>query len=665
MCDDLLNWRRHLHKSIVLKKSKGEYYVPKMKPDVSIFKRDVMVPIVDKIKGKKEYPIYPSSNNKTQIVKYYKHKHKAESFPDVPHASQYEEPPQVGHSGFLSSTAKENQLAGKVNQRNSNVSSIVERFSRAREASAVKKRNSLPFPNETPIYQGNPIVSRNPICPQKRTRRNLQTRGNISNPMKFSSFKCNYLYVDTPKPPAPSACSLYEKNIDKDTTPIVASSESLKVSMETIREIVSNAKRNWDKEIYQRVKNSLQLSAKQKAENKLKKSQQLATKFSKSLSKSDEKSNKNESVITKNIDSKNSLTENAKKILDLKNSYDGKTSKLKNNQNSYLIEENLDPEQNTIPKATFSPDNYNANKIAVTETKILSKMLTNEANVQQKTESEMENQQNALLTLKSYDDGSLMDPTSSVKKISSLKELLTAKEFTEKTLSEFTINLKKSLLSIMSESEVNSLNYSCDTCSPLKNNSTDNIENSLFKLVSQEKFYCKDSNNYQLNGNKYSWQDVKNWVPPSKKKNSTDVDFTEIDVERCKVKYSWQIIGVSTQTSEKLLKSVLNTSCESNYDSNENLSQYKCAIKYSWQIIGKSTQACCLDVDDLDYWRGTILTPNKAYTDAYSLKTEPKSVNKKILLNACIQTLADKNVQTLIPVRKIMQYNPKSSIKST
>ncbi|KYQ53285.1 Cytokine receptor-like factor 3 [Trachymyrmex zeteki] len=70
-----------------------------------------------------------------------------------------------------------------------------------------------------------------------------------------------------------------------------------------------------------------------------------------------------------------------------------------------------------------------------------------------------------------------------------------------------------------------------------------------------------------------------------------------------------KIIGISTQTSYTLLQDLLN-----NTIMEDNKSLYKrCSIKYSWQIIGISTQASLHNCNDSDYWSGILLTPSKNY----------------------------------------------------
>ncbi|KYN13070.1 Cytokine receptor-like factor 3 [Trachymyrmex cornetzi] len=70
------------------------------------------------------------------------------------------------------------------------------------------------------------------------------------------------------------------------------------------------------------------------------------------------------------------------------------------------------------------------------------------------------------------------------------------------------------------------------------------------------------------------------------------------------IKYSWE------------MKDWMSPSQRKKYDNAHNKSSYKrCSIKYSWQIIGISTQASLQDCNDSDYWSGILLTPSKNYNE--------------------------------------------------
>lgn len=153
-----------------------------------------------------------------------------------------------------------------------------------------------------------------------------------------------------------------------------------------------------------------------------------------------------------------------------------------------------------------------------------------------------------------------------------------------------------------------------------------------------------------------------NWVSPSQRKKLDDECEIKIAEKtenrspyRCKIKYSWQIIGTGTQTSHTLLQDLLN-----NIEDKKSACKM-CSIKYSWQIIGISTQASLHDHNDPDYWSGTLLTPSKNYngneaetgnneTDHAKLHDYarcPEGRLKKYLIlnNQQTQTFAEKKIQ--------------------
>lgn len=159
---------------------------------------------------------------------------------------------------------------------------------------------------------------------------------------------------------------------------------------------------------------------------------------------------------------------------------------------------------------------------------------------------------------------------------------------------------------------------------------------------------------------KYSWE-IDNWMPPSQRNESDahEIKITERNGRSpydCKIKYSWQVIGTSTQTSYTLLQELLN-----NVSMEDNKSAYKmCSIKYSWQIIGISTQASLHEYNDPNYWSGMLLTPSKncneneveVGNDETDVKLQDyakyskKRLKKYLILNnQQTQTFAEKEVQ--------------------
>lgn len=146
--------------------------------------------------------------------------------------------------------------------------------------------------------------------------------------------------------------------------------------------------------------------------------------------------------------------------------------------------------------------------------------------------------------------------------------------------------------------------------------------------------------NYEIDNQpydiKYSWQDFENWISPSEKNKKLNNKKSQLEI-----KYSWQIIGMSAQTSETLIN---------NYDINNK--KPECKIKYSWQIIGTETQASMSNFSSLEesnYWDGKILTSSCKKNSLYSDNNNHdnfKNNNYRILYNESIQTSADKILQT-------------------
>lgn len=161
---------------------------------------------------------------------------------------------------------------------------------------------------------------------------------------------------------------------------------------------------------------------------------------------------------------------------------------------------------------------------------------------------------------------------------------------------------------------------------------------------------------------KYSWETLDSWMLYPQRREYNNLrgqQYLETYSRKpydCRIKYSWQVIGTSTQTSYSLLQDLLNDSTTEDREP-----PYKmCSIKYSWQIIGISTQASLHDCNDPDYWSGMLLTPNKNYNKSSSRiggnerDAKPRNHAKYlegrlkrclILNNQQTQTFAEKDVQ--------------------
>lgn len=229
----------------------------------------------------------------------------------------------------------------------------------------------------------------------------------------------------------------------------------------------------------------------------------------------------------------------------------------------------------------------------------------------------------------------------------------------EKNLSHFSQSQLKSTNTNLSSTNINSINMQ-DTMGILSNKKSNKIIDNQCTI---ENRYRWDP--YEITRDiKYSWE-ADSWMPFSQRKKQynnerkvRNIGWYGRKAYDCKIKYSWQVIGTSTQTSYSLLQDLLD-----DIDTEGNKSAYKmCNIKYSWQIIGISTQASLHNYNDQDYWNGMLLTPNKNYKEnniridnekANCTKLQDHSANYSdkrlkrylILNNQQTQTFAEKEVQ--------------------
>ncbi|XP_014606220.1 PREDICTED: putative uncharacterized protein DDB_G0282499 [Polistes canadensis] len=188
-----------------------------------------------------------------------------------------------------------------------------------------------------------------------------------------------------------------------------------------------------------------------------------------------------------------------------------------------------------------------------------------------------------------------------------------------------------------------------------------NIKTSNSNLhMAQNKFNNLQNNSYKV---LYSLENINRTSMPEKSAcliRACQVEENKRYMEAeydCKIKYSWQIIGTSSQTSKVLLDNILEEN-QSPFSNNNN--NNKCEIKYSWQIIGTGTQVALENNNDADYWSGVIFSPNihryeNTVIDENNKKTynynglcEKQACRKKCLIlnNQYTQTLAEKKIQT-------------------
>lgn len=233
-------------------------------------------------------------------------------------------------------------------------------------------------------------------------------------------------------------------------------------------------------------------------------------------------------------------------------------------------------------------------------------------------------------------------------------------------------NLLEKNLSHFSQSHLKSANINLPSTN---NNSSVNMQDTMEILANKKSNEIIDNqcitekrhrwDPYEIvHDIKYSWE-ADNWMLSSQRRKQynnereiQNIGWYDRKPYDCKIKYSWQVIGTSTQTSHSLLQDLLN-----DIDIENNKSAYKmCNIKYSWQIIGISTQASLHNYNDQDYWNGMLLTPNKNYnenniridnkkTDCtklqdYLVNYSDKRLKRYLILNnQQTQTFAEKEIQ--------------------
>ncbi|CAL7941845.1 unnamed protein product [Xylocopa violacea] len=122
----------------------------------------------------------------------------------------------------------------------------------------------------------------------------------------------------------------------------------------------------------------------------------------------------------------------------------------------------------------------------------------------------------------------------------------------------------------------------------------------------------------------------------------------------CTIKYSWQVIGTSSQTSRTLLESLVN---EKSIHDDE--STFDCSVKYSWQIIGIATQTSRRDLAAMGRHSTISFLSARANTtprrnvkeimnDAPTIVTVWRKGKRYIVLhNQSTQTFAHKESQTV------------------
>lgn len=174
-------------------------------------------------------------------------------------------------------------------------------------------------------------------------------------------------------------------------------------------------------------------------------------------------------------------------------------------------------------------------------------------------------------------------------------------------------------------------------------NETDVIENMHKKILSTRNFENNSRENID-----YS---ILSFLTKNRSRLQNDTDLHKNDRHSCKIKYSWQVIGTGSQTSQTLLDSLVK---ENTLVDDEPICN--CSIKYSWQIIGIATQTAPSDFTTSECRSAISLLSAKTNTihhtnkETYTLPTATvwrKGKRYIILNNQCLQTSAHKESQTI------------------
>ncbi|XP_017875415.1 uncharacterized protein LOC108622212 [Ceratina calcarata] len=135
------------------------------------------------------------------------------------------------------------------------------------------------------------------------------------------------------------------------------------------------------------------------------------------------------------------------------------------------------------------------------------------------------------------------------------------------------------------------------------------------------------------------------------KMNQSRYQDSKTDYYPVRVKYSWQVLGTSAQTSRTLLESLIKEN-----EPLEDETVHNCSVKYSWQIIGIATQTSRRDL---------AASKRRSLVSILSARTNrPRDIKKTdrpdtpiaiwrkgkryiILNNQCTQTFVHKESQTV------------------
>ncbi|CAK9834388.1 hypothetical protein ANTRET_LOCUS10925 [Anthophora retusa] len=177
------------------------------------------------------------------------------------------------------------------------------------------------------------------------------------------------------------------------------------------------------------------------------------------------------------------------------------------------------------------------------------------------------------------------------------------------------------------------------------------------------------------NSQGYPWKEISSFDGKNNPSTVCEKDGTRLQkIERyhpCRIKYSWQVVGTSSQTSQTLLANLAKKKEKekeeeegSALDDDESMVR-SCSVKYSWQIIGITTQTCAKDFT-VEECRSAVSflsarTENRGGDDRNNSNAKDTSGESAarigtfwrngkrfiVLNNQCTQTFAHKENQTV------------------
>lgn len=181
----------------------------------------------------------------------------------------------------------------------------------------------------------------------------------------------------------------------------------------------------------------------------------------------------------------------------------------------------------------------------------------------------------------------------------------------------------------------------------LKTRQTNSIENIQSKIL--------DTHNLRCHSRENTDHSILSFFTKNRPQYQADASYHGNEHHHlCRIKYSWQVIGTSSQTSQTLLNNLVN---ENKYFDDD--SDYNCSIKYSWQIIGIATQTSRKDFTASECHTPISFLPTNKKVTRHTIKNTicdlpsgTTTIWRKgrrfiVLNNQCTQTFAHKECQTV------------------